>query len=170
MRVPPAFLNDRAELVVKFSTGGFGDFTASKKVTDLGKGKPSLNGLLSMARRLDGCGEHARAGRLRRQAVSLYPDNANALNELAWFLVTTNDPKCRDASKAVELAKQAVALTDEKAGYILDTLAVAYYESGDLAQAVKYSTMAAQMPPVQPDVAKRAKQYQAELAAQGGSK
>ena len=170
MRVPPAFLDDQAELVVKFSSGGFGDFSASKKLADLGKGKPSLRSLFSMARRLDGCGEHARAGQVRQQAVSFYPDNANALNDLAWFLVTADDPECRDPSKAVELAKQAAALTNEKAGYILDTLAVAYYESGDLAQAAKYSAMAVQKPPVQPDVAKRAKQYQAELAARGQTK
>ena len=71
-------------------------------------------------------------------AIQLDPRYAAAYNERAWLWATCTDVKYRDASKAVESARKACALSSgpSKAAY-LDTLAAAYAEAGDFAGAVK---------------------------------
>jgi tetratricopeptide (TPR) repeat protein len=70
------------------------------------------------------------------EAIRLKPDYLDAINDLAWMLSTAPDEKVRDAHEALRLAKQAVQLTGEKDAGILETLAAAYAEGGDFAQAI----------------------------------
>jgi tetratricopeptide (TPR) repeat protein len=69
----------------------------------------------------------------RRAAESAEPQD---LNELAWLLATSDDPKVRDGSNAVVFAERAVALTKRKDPEIMDTLAAAYAEAGQFEKAV----------------------------------
>jgi tetratricopeptide (TPR) repeat protein len=63
--------------------------------------------------------------------------NTTALNQAAWLLATYPDPEVRDGTKAVDLATKAVEETGRANADFLDTLAAAYAESGDFAEAVR---------------------------------
>ncbi len=58
----------------------------------------------------------------------------DVLNNLAWLLVTTDDPRIRDPERGLALAKEAVTL--EKSPVYLDTLAEAYWVNGNSEMAV----------------------------------
>jgi uncharacterized protein HemY len=64
------------------------------------------------------------------EAIRLAPEDAGLRNTLAWLLATHPEPKVPEAGKAVELAKQAVALAPNK-GTFWNTLGVAHYRAGD---------------------------------------
>jgi tetratricopeptide (TPR) repeat protein len=55
--------------------------------------------------------------------------------KFAWFLATAPNPKNRDGKRAVELAKNAVALAPES-GICWNTLGIAYYRAGEWKDAV----------------------------------
>ena len=90
-------------------------------------------------------GLHARLGRSQRVLetyLSVYeqdPQNWTAANNAAWLLLTGEPPTLRDPSRALALARAAVALApDEPAP--LGTLALAELRSGDYHQASEYCT------------------------------
>jgi serine/threonine protein kinase/Tfp pilus assembly protein PilF len=62
------------------------------------------------------------------KVVALRPDNAEARNNLAWFLATGPDPSRRDPRRAVELGKRAVEVAP-KNGACWNTLGVALYRA-----------------------------------------
>lgn len=66
---------------------------------------------------------------------------ANVLNELAWELLTAEDEWYRDPVYAKELAEQAVAVKPDSP-MILDTLAEAFYQTGDATRAVELERQA----------------------------
>ena len=77
-----------------------------------------------------------------RRAESMYqliiqhnPDNATALNNLAWLYATADDVSMRDNKKALALSQKAASLIREP--HILDTLAEAYFINGDTEEALK---------------------------------
>ena len=69
------------------------------------------------------------------RVIRLDPEQAGALNNLAWILVTSPEEDLRDRQRALILAKRAVAL--DKSPIFLDTLAEAYYANGLNHEAVK---------------------------------
>ena len=71
-----------------------------------------------------------------RQALEIKPDDAAALNNLAWIRATHPDSKLRDGALAVALARRARNLTSSNAN-VLDTLAAAYAEAGRFAEAAQ---------------------------------
>lgn len=71
-----------------------------------------------------------------KRATQLVPDWADPLNGLAWVLATHPELQSRDAQTAIELAQQAVALTDRQDAASLDTLAAAYASADQFEQAV----------------------------------
>jgi len=80
-----------------------------------------------------------RAGEARdhwETAVSVAPDETDALNNLAWLLATDPDPALRNGPRAVALAEHACALTDYKQTVFIGTLAAAYAEAGRFADAI----------------------------------
>ncbi|HTQ37556.1 MAG TPA: tetratricopeptide repeat protein, partial [Pirellulales bacterium] len=72
-----------------------------------------------------------------QKAIKLAPDRAQPHNELAWILATCPEDKFRDGKTAVEEAKKAAELTDNKDAAIIDTLAAAYAENGDFDKALE---------------------------------
>jgi Zn-dependent protease with chaperone function len=78
-------------------------------------------------------------------SVSLDPHNADALNNLAWLLATSDDPGLRNPQRALELARKAIAL--KKAPHIWDTLAEALFVNGRVEEAVQAENQALQMNP-----------------------
>ncbi len=70
-----------------------------------------------------------------QKSLDLEPGNPETLNNLAWLLITAKDPQVLDAEKALDLAKNAASLRPT-AGYILDTLAAAYWANNMIDRAL----------------------------------
>lgn len=68
-------------------------------------------------------------------SLQLYPDNPEALNNLAWLLLTVEQRALLDPMRALELAKKAVEI--QARSHILDTLAEAYWQNGMVDMAVE---------------------------------
>ncbi len=77
-----------------------------------------------------------------RAALQLHPDFANALNNLAWLLAASPDPRLRDGAEAVQLASRACALTHTNEAIKIGTLANACAEAGRFAEAVAWAEKA----------------------------
>ena len=80
------------------------------------------------------------------KSISLEPDNPEVLNNLAWLLITAKDPKVLDAERALDLAKKASSLRPTT-GYILDTLAAAYWANNMIDEALDAERMAMKLEP-----------------------
>jgi Zn-dependent protease with chaperone function len=80
-------------------------------------------------------GEHRKAVAAYETALSIQPDSAAALNNLAWSLLTAPEEDLRDERRALPLARRAVSL--QRTAPFLDTLAEAYYQTGDPERAVQ---------------------------------
>lgn len=72
------------------------------------------------------------------EAIRLEPDYAPAWNSLAWLLATCPKPEVRNGARAVEAAKKACELTGWKQPECLGTLAAAYAEAGQFAEAMEW--------------------------------
>jgi eukaryotic-like serine/threonine-protein kinase len=90
-------------------------------------------------------GQRDQAAHWKKEVVKQYREemehsgsfaDAYAVNEIAWFLATSEEPEIRDGPRAVQLAERAVAATSRTNSMILDTLAAAYAESGQFQKAV----------------------------------
>ncbi len=81
-----------------------------------------------------------------QKANSLEPGNPDVLNNLAWLLVTTDDPQLLDANRALLLARQAARL-QPTAAYILDTLAAALWANGMIDEALAVEKGAIKLDP-----------------------
>ncbi|PIE55983.1 MAG: peptidase M48 Ste24p [Desulfobulbus propionicus] len=68
------------------------------------------------------------------RALEISPANAEVNNNLAWLLLTARDRSLRDQQRALTLARAAALLKEE--GYILDTLATAFWANGFLEEAL----------------------------------
>lgn len=68
------------------------------------------------------------------QALRLAPANIEALNNLAWLLLTAQEPTLRNPGKALLLAQKAAA--EKRTPQVLDTLATAYWANGDRKEAL----------------------------------
>jgi tetratricopeptide (TPR) repeat protein len=77
-------------------------------------------------------------------AVKLQPNDPGTLNDLAWMLATSHDGRIRNGRKAVALALKSCALSRWTNAFAIDTLAAAYAETGDFANAQKYQSWAMQ--------------------------
>jgi Zn-dependent protease with chaperone function len=81
------------------------------------------------------------------KAFSLEPANPVIMNNMAWLLLTSNNLSLRDPGKALTLARGAATL--EPKGYILDTLATAYWANGLVEEAIRTEKEAAFVDPDQ---------------------
>jgi len=80
-------------------------------------------------------GRYKDAVQAYEKIISLDQDQAVAMNNLAWLLVTAPDLEIRDKDRSLELAKAAVLL--ERSPVFLDTLAEAFYANGFIPDAVE---------------------------------
>jgi Zn-dependent protease with chaperone function len=88
-----------------------------------------LIGDLMLTRKMD-----QKALKAYEMAYSIEPVNPDIMNNLAWLLLTSEDFTIRDPLKALNLARGAATL--QPRGYILDTLATAYWANGLIEEAV----------------------------------
>jgi Zn-dependent protease with chaperone function len=80
-------------------------------------------------------GKHLEAKNAYEKIIALDQNQAVALNNLAWLLVTASHQELRDEKRGLKLAKRAVAL--ERSPVFLDTLAEAYYVNGLMQEAIR---------------------------------
>ena len=69
-------------------------------------------------------------------------NNASLLNAIAWFTLDDDSVKDRDLEFAMAAAKAANEATAGTDSAILDTLARAYFEAGDMDRAIKFQRKA----------------------------
>jgi tetratricopeptide (TPR) repeat protein len=72
------------------------------------------------------------------ELIRLYPDLPWVHRERAFILATCPDARIRDGKRAVSAATRAAELTNWKDWDVLMTLAAAYAEAGDFANAVRW--------------------------------
>jgi tetratricopeptide (TPR) repeat protein len=65
------------------------------------------------------------------------PNNIDALNNLGWFLATTEVTNISNSAEAVKFAQRACELTKYERAELLDTLAAAYAAAGNFNEAIK---------------------------------
>ena len=75
------------------------------------------------------------------KALALEPANPEIMNNLAWLYLTTEDPGLRNPIRALTLASTAAVMQPK--GFVLDTLATAYWANGFTAEAVAAEKQAA---------------------------
>ena len=75
-------------------------------------------------------------------AVRREPPDPDALNNAAWFRATCPDARYRNGQQAIELASRACRLDKWKDADEIDTLAAAYAEAGNFAEAERYQLKA----------------------------
>ena len=73
--------------------------------------------------------------RIHQKMIELRPEHALSLNNLAWLYLTAQDSRLRNTEKALELALKSVEL--EATIDHMDTLAEAYFQSGQAAKAIE---------------------------------
>lgn len=81
-----------------------------------------------------------------------FKDNAQALNGIAWMILTNAPEEGRDTALALRAARRANELTNNEDASILDTLAKAYFESGDLEKAIEHQERAVAKAADHPDM------------------
>jgi tetratricopeptide (TPR) repeat protein len=90
---------------------------------------------ISLGDVLDAQGLTAEALAHWRDGLQLQPNDPPALRRVAWVLATSPDAAIRDGAEAVAFAVRALELSGEKDAQALDTLAAAYAEKGQFADA-----------------------------------
>ena len=80
--------------------------------------------------------------RYGRKLLRKFWNDAEPLNNLAWFVLTHETVQVRDLDFARRAADRACYLTESNDPRMLDTLARVYFEDGDLAEAIRYQEKA----------------------------
>ncbi|MEQ1775521.1 MAG: tetratricopeptide repeat protein [Burkholderiales bacterium] len=91
------------------------------------------------------------------EAIKLDANDADASDSAAWLMATAPDAKLRNGKRAVELAQKACELTQWKNGSYVDTLAAAFAEAGDFAEAVRREQQALANPEFEQSEGKNAR-------------
>ena len=107
-------------------------------------------------------GKYAEAIKEFDHLVSLHPRNvtlARALSDRAWFRATCPNASSRNGQQAVKDAKAACSIMIWKDEHMIDTLAVAYAETGDFNSAVQYAAQALAVKGILPDSTKLFQQH-----------
>ena len=90
---------------------------------------------LALANALNGQGKFDEASVWFTKSLDVDPKNPLAVNNVAWVLATCQEERLRDPARAVELARQAVALAPMDSSY-RNTLGVAHFRAGNWTEAI----------------------------------
>jgi tetratricopeptide (TPR) repeat protein len=99
----------------------------------------------TLAIALEEKGNPAEAIQHYNRALELAPKSIPTLTNLAWLLATSQDASLRNGPKAVELATQADRLVGGANSLVLRTLAAAYAENSEFANAIRTARSAMQL-------------------------
>jgi tetratricopeptide (TPR) repeat protein len=95
-------------------------------------------------------GEHSKALADYEKALEVVPveekeDRSGLLNNLAWVLATSPVDELRNGERSIKLGTEACEMTEYKEAHILSTLAAAYAETGNFAEALKWAEKAVEL-------------------------
>src|SRR5882724_6087240 len=99
----------------------------------------------SLGAALAGIGRTPEAIEQWQQTLAFDPDNGNAANNLGWILATSPDATLRDGAKAVAYAKRATKVPGGDNPLVYRTLAAAYAENRQFAEAISAAEHARQL-------------------------
>ena len=99
----------------------------------------------TLAIALEEKGDSTQAIQHYEKALELAPRSIPVLTNFAWLLATSQDASARNGRKAVELAAQADQLVGGTNTLVLRTLAAAYAENGEFANAIRTARSAMQL-------------------------
>jgi len=99
----------------------------------------------TLAIALEEKGNPAEAIQHYQKALEVAPNSIPTLTNLAWLLATSHDASLRNGPKAVELAAQADRLVAGTNTLVLRTLAAAYAENSEFANAIRTAQSAMQL-------------------------
>jgi tetratricopeptide (TPR) repeat protein len=102
--------------------------------------------------------KYAEASKEFNSLIAMRPPTvilARALSERAWFQATCPEASFRNGQQAVKDAKAACSIVAWKDEDMIDTLAVAYAETGDFNSAVRYAQQALAIKDISPRVVKK---------------
>jgi tetratricopeptide (TPR) repeat protein len=97
---------------------------------------------VNRARALNAIGQNEKAVADYEAAVAIGADDPATCNALAWALAANPEPRLRNGAKAVSLARKACELTKWADPIFLDTLAAAYAETSNFAEAIHWQEKA----------------------------
>lgn len=121
-------------------------------------------------------GDYAAAAALFAKARRRSARDTGVLNKVAWFKATCPDAAFRNGPEAIQDSTKACEITKWRDGDLIDTLAAAYAETGDFAQAMKYQrqALASSRPHAAPnsltEMQRHLRLYQARKPVREGSK
>jgi tetratricopeptide (TPR) repeat protein len=118
-----------------------------------------------LAEALDKAGASGQAEEELRDVLREDPNDALTNNELAWIYATATDRHYRNPAAALEIAQKAVKLSSGSRGFILDTLAEAYYVNHRLAEALATEKKAIQLEPKNADLQAQLRKYEVSASA-----
>jgi protein O-mannosyl-transferase len=118
---------------------------------------------INLAVALDQKGQIADAIMNYEKALTISPQSIPAQNNLAWLLATGSNASLRNGNKALELAREADQLSNGANLTVRRTLAAAYAEIGQFAQAIEIAQGAFRLAEAQGDSALAA-QLRKEIA------
>ncbi len=107
--------------------------------------KPDADARLALASLYYKNGDTRSAVEELYRGLALNPDQADALNNLAWILATDANAEVRSGTEAVQRAEQACRLTNYKQSAMISTLAAAYAEAGRFPEAIATAEKAVKM-------------------------
>ncbi len=93
-------------------------------------------------------------------------DSAPYLNSVSWIVLTEVEGDDRNLPMALAWADRACELTDYKDAAILDTLAKAYFDMGQVARAIEYQRKSFEHAPegqMKDEIEQRLEEYEAEM-------
>jgi thiol-disulfide isomerase/thioredoxin len=96
-------------------------------------------------RAVTGKGDEAKAEELAKKLEATPSDDAEALNEIAWTLLTDEKIKTRNLKLAMKMAKGAFDASEGKDPNVIDTYARALFDTGRVAEAVKQQKRAIEL-------------------------
>ncbi len=147
VRLGPDSPQARLGLVLAYRQKG--DLAKAQELLEafVGKNPPTSEGQRALADLLAEQKLYPEAIQHYKQALRLQPSNAAAQNNLAWLYATSEDPRYRNPTAALQHALHAVELTHWKEAGFIDTLAEAQYANRNFAEAVKVQTKALALEP-----------------------
>jgi protein O-mannosyl-transferase len=99
----------------------------------------------TLAIALEENGNPAEAIQHYEKAIEIAPRSIATLTNLAWLLATSPDNSLRNGPKAFDLASDAERLAGDKNTIVLRTLAAAYAENGQFADAIRIARSAMEL-------------------------
>jgi tetratricopeptide (TPR) repeat protein len=114
-----------------------------RKAAALAPNSPAVHGLLGGL--LSSTGRYREALPHLEAAYAASPRDVTIVNNLAWLLATSPEATLRDGRRAVPLAEWACQSTSYKSPPLLDSLAVAYAETGQFDLAIRTTLQAIEL-------------------------